>query len=84
MSNQKSERRVNKVNDFEIDMKPKIGARSGKKEIVVEEIICPNTISTIHPRNKEEFKFKFKFSLKRFVKHKTTGFLDLSFTSEHE
>ena len=49
-----------------------------------EEIIYPNTISTIHPRNKEEFKFKYTLSLKRFIHHKTTGFLNASFKSEHD
>ena len=86
MSNQKSERRNNKVNDFEIDVKPEIDARSGKKEIVVEEILYPKTISSIHPRNKEEFKFKFKLSLERFFKHKTSGFTfaNTKFTCEHD
>ena len=86
VSNQKSERRNNKINDFEIDIKPEIDARSGKKEIIVDEILYPNTISSIHPRNKEEFKFKFKLSVERFFKHKTSGFIysNSKFTSEHD
>ena len=84
MSNQVSERRNNTTNDFEIDIKPEVDARSGKKEIVVEEIIYPNTISTIHPRNKDQFKFKFKLTIGRFVHHKSTGFMTSTLTSEHD
>ena len=74
VSSQISDRRQNAINDFEIDIKPEIDARSGKKEIVVEEVIYPNTISTIHPRNKEHFKFKFGMIFKHFIHHKTAGF----------
>ena len=84
VSNQKSERRNNKINDFEIDVKPEIDARSGKKEMIVEEILYPKTISSIHPRNKEEFKFKFEFNLERFVKHSVTGFKTAKFASQHD
>ena len=84
MSNQKSEKRINEINDFEIDIKPEIDARSGKKELIVEEIIYPKTISSIHPRNKEEFKFRVKFRVKRFVKHKISGFKTAEFKSEHD
>ena len=83
VSNQKSEKRINEINDFEIDIRPEIDAISGKKELIVEEIIYPKTISSIHPRNKEEFKFRMKFQVKRFVKHKTSGFKTSGFkTSE--
>ena len=85
VSNQKSEKRINEINDFEIDIKPEIDARSGKKELVVEEIIYPKTISSIHPRNKEEFKFKMKFHIKRFVyNNSTVSFRNSEFKSEHD
>ena len=65
-SNQISSRRINEINDFEIELSPPIDARSGKNSIIVEEILYPNTISTIHPRNKEEFQMKVdKFMMKK-------------------
>ena len=67
VSNQVSERRQNQTNDFEIDVNPPIDARSGDKKIVLEEIIYPNTLSSIHPRNKELFKFKFVITFGNFV-----------------
>ena len=41
VSNQTSSKRVNKTNDFEIDITPEIDGRSGKVEMTVEEIIYP-------------------------------------------
>ena len=67
-SNQKSSRRVNQINEFEIELIPPIDARSGRKEIVVEEILYPNTLSTIHPRNKEEFQMKIEMIVTTFMK----------------
>ena len=84
VSSQKSERRNNQINDFEIDVKPEIDARSGRKQLIVEEILYPKTISSIHPRNKEQFKFKFKLNLERFVRHKTAGFKTSKFESQHD
>lgn len=82
--NQTSERRRNATNDFEIDIKPEIDARSGKKEITVEEVIYPNTISTIHPRNKEEYKFKATMSFGNFIHHNTSGFMNSTLACEHD
>ena len=70
VSNQLSSRRNDQTNDFEIDIVAEIDARSGNKQIVVEEILYPNTISTIHPWNKEDFKMKIVFTVEHFIKKK--------------
>ena len=76
VSSQISQRRNNKINDFEIDISPEIDARSGRKRIILEEIIYPKTLSTIHPRNEELFKFKYSISFGHFLHHKTNGFMN--------
>ena len=77
VSNQISERRNNQVNDFEIDINPPIDARARDKKIILEEIIYPNTLSSIHPRNTDLFKFKYKAKFGNFIYNKTTRtFLD--------
>ena len=84
VSNQISERRKNQINDFEIDINPPIDARSGDKKIVLEEIIYPNTLSSIHPRNTELFKFKFKAKFGNFIYNKTSRtFIDSSIEINH-
>ena len=83
VSNQTSSKRANKTNDFEIDIIPEIDGRLGKVEMTVEEIIYPNTISTIHPRNTESFKFKFKLTFGNFIHHKTSGFMNSTLTYGH-
>ena len=78
-------RRENKTNDFEIDVNPPIDARSGEKSIVLEEIIYPNTLSSVHPRNKEIFKFKFVATFGNFVHHNSlNAFKDATLKFDHD
>ena len=85
VSNQISERRKNQINDFEIDINPPIDARSGDKKIILEEIIYPNSLSSIHPRNTELFKFKFIAKFANFIYHKTNRkFIDSSVEINHD
>ena len=74
--NQKSSRRVNQINNFEIELIPPIDARSGNRSIIVEEILYPNTISTVHPRNKEEFQMKVDIKIDKFMKKKNNTLVD--------
>ena len=77
-SNQKSSRTVNQINEFEIELIPPIDARSEHKEIIVEEILYPNTLSTVHPRNKEEFQMKIEMKVATFMKKKNNNIIDTS------
>ena len=84
-SNQITERRINQVNDFEIEINPPIDARSGRKSISVDEIIYPCTLSSIHPRNRELFKFKFSMTLGNFVYNKASKlFVNSSLNMHHD
>ena len=84
-SNQISERRKNEINDFEIEINPPIDARLGNKKIIVEEIIYPSTLSSIHPRNRELFKFKFSMIFGNFVYNKRSRlFVDSSLNMHHD
>ena len=84
-SNQISQRRKNQINDFEIEINPPIDARAGDKKIIVQEIIYPNTLSSIHPRNTNLFKFKFSMTFGNFVYNKTSRlFVDSSINMHHD
>ena len=84
-SNQISKRRINQINDFEIEINPPIDARAGDKKIIVEEIIYPSTLSSVHPRNRELFKFKFSMTFGNFVYNKTSRlFVDSSLNMNHD
>ena len=83
-SNQIISRRTNQINNFKIKLSPPIDARSGKNSIIVEEILHPNTISTIHPRNKEEFQMNIQMKIAKFMLKKDKTLVDSEVIFVHE
>ena len=66
-SNQISERTDNRTNDFEIDIQPPTDARYGNFFIRVNELMYPQTISTIYMRNREDFTCLFSLKISNFM-----------------
>ena len=79
-SNQISKRRINKMNNFEIELSPVIDARNAGKEIIVDEIIYLNSISSIHMRNLT----KIEISIEDFLRKANGTKLKRSMKFSHE
>ena len=62
---------IKKVQEELIRLIPPIDAHSGRKEI-----LYPNTLSTIHPRNNEEFQMKIEMIATTFMKKKNNNIID--------
>ena len=62
-SNQISLRRTNATNNFDIELSPPIDARNVNKHITVDKIIYPDSLSTVHPRNREKFYMKIEMEV---------------------
>ena len=83
-SNQISLRRKNATNNFDIDLSPPIDARNINKYIKVDEIIYPDSLSTIHPRNREKFQMKIEMEIYDYLQQTDRTNLKGSVKFTHE
>ena len=75
-SNQISDRRGNRTNDFEIDIHPPLDTRYGNYYITVNEFIYPQTISTIHARNRDDFSCLVILKFSNYMLHVNGQYLE--------
>ena len=75
-SNQISERRDNQTNDFEIDIQPPLDTCYGNYFIRVNEFMYPQTISTIHIRNRKDFSSLLSLKFSNYMLHTNGNYLD--------
>ena len=75
-SNQISDRRENRTNDFEIDIHPPFDIHYGNYFIVVNEFMYPQAILTIHTHNRDDFSCLASLKFLNYILHTDGTYLD--------